>query len=234
MFQKADTVCQSCIIDFHDFKVNFGRLIHGDLPEGMDQSHEQLYRKILQSPKEAMSDLEGLLATYPDNPILLHWLVMSYQCKDQFEKAVPYILTNYKKNPEYLDAICDYAWYQFLRSSDPEMIPKILDEKLSLKEFFPERELFHFTEVDEFYRLIAVYCIWSGHFERAEDLIVSLKSFMEHACWEESPLLQAITNDFVKQKFHSSTFLRFNKISKLYLERGSYETISKKAQSKEY
>jgi tetratricopeptide (TPR) repeat protein len=127
---------------------------------------EKLYILANDKPEKAIPRLQELVKQYPGFPILQNYLSVSYMNTGRHEEASQLIEQMYKAFPDYLLARINYA-RQFLDTGDLQRVAEILDNKLDIKQVYPEREVFHYTEVINYNSLIAEYLIEKGELDKA-------------------------------------------------------------------
>lgn len=129
-------------------------------PEIDDQSAE-LYHLAQENPEEAISRLKTLITKHPDIPELYNWLSVAYNGigdKEAYEKTVA---LNYEKNPSYLFAKIGYA-ERCIRNNELDKVLDIFDSKLNLALLYPDRKVFHISEVSGFFSVLALYFLAKG------------------------------------------------------------------------
>ena len=99
---------------------------------------------------------------------------MAYNVSGQSEKARQVIMENYEKNPNYLFGMLNYATL-CLEDGEPEKIPEIFDHKFDLKHLYPDRNVFHITELVNFIGTIGLYYVETEERELAEQQYSFLK-----------------------------------------------------------
>lgn len=144
-----------------------------DIPHEVDI---KVYDMIFTRPDKAIGLLLGYLEKFSDHPILLNWLICAYQLDDQPEKSLPLIKKNYDKNPTYLFARINYGMHELKENNNHKVVPTIFNDILWLPDLYPERKLFHITEVESFYHLVALYYIKDDQLENAQAMIDLLET----------------------------------------------------------
>lgn len=110
----------------------------------------------------AIQELLALKQQYPHVPQIYNYLAIAYRGLGGVEKAEEEILEEYRRFPEYLFGRIDYAEL-CLSKMELHRIPEIF-ETFVLERLYPEREVFHITEVMAFNHLMARYCIYVRNF----------------------------------------------------------------------
>ncbi len=174
--RKAKNTEDSVVLRMVCMEVTYEPLGLGTIPEEVVVWHQAVDLGQLDN---AIVELEAFLKKYPDHPVLLNWLSNFYQFGGHQEKAFSLMILNYKKNPEYLFARCNYAIYQLKSLKNYKIVPTIFDNTFWLSDLYPEREVFHIAEVDAYFRCIGLYWIYAGKFDQAQGIIDMLKSIDE-------------------------------------------------------
>ncbi len=146
-------------------------MLPAEVSRWIDQSHSEIFR----FPKRAIRTLNGFLEKYPDHPVVLNWLATAYANNNQYEKALSLIMLNYEKNPDYLFGLCNYA-LNLLNTANYKVVPDLFNNMIWLGDLYPDREVFHISEVEIFYRVYGLYYIADRQFERAREVIDMMKS----------------------------------------------------------
>ena len=113
-------------------------------------------------PKESAVILESMLPNYPDHPRVLSNLATSYQLSQDEEKAYEIAKRNFEKNKFYPFARITYA-NSCLSRNEFEKIPEIFENKFVLSLVFPERQVFHVSEVISFCQIMVKYFEFLGN-----------------------------------------------------------------------
>jgi tetratricopeptide (TPR) repeat protein len=137
------------------------------LPAQVRDTLGDLYHKAHRRPKEVISDLERLVATYPRVPVLSNYLSVAYLRTGDTEKAEACVLEAYRRHPKYLFARVNYA-NVCLQRGEITKIPDIFEHKLDLKQLYPRRKQFHVSEFTGFAGVMCRYYNAIGERHAAE------------------------------------------------------------------
>ncbi len=166
--------------------------------------HEQIY----DDPESAIPKLLELRERYPTLPVLCNYLTMAYGNNNEIEKTKFWIKKTYQLFPDYLFAKTNLA-HLYLTSGQIEKIEKIFDGKWDLKFLYPDRDVFHITEVTAFYVFMADFHLYKGELPEAKDCLnLLVKLDPEHP---QIPRLQKIF-DFKKTPMEKLKNLIFKKL----------------------
>jgi tetratricopeptide (TPR) repeat protein len=121
-----------------------------------DDERYQLFEQAQNDPAPAIERINLLLARYPNHPVLLNWLYAAYNQLHDNINADIIAQRNFEANLGYLFARLNYA-AMHLAKGDLAKVDEILDHKYELKLLYPEREVFHVTEVIAMNALMVQY-----------------------------------------------------------------------------
>ncbi len=126
-----------------------------------------LYTLTETEPKKVYNILTDFLKRHPILPEALSLMTYNYIQRRKVKRADETIAFNYKHNPDNLLAKINYADL-CLRKGEIEEIKDIFEDQFDLRDLYPEKETFHFTEYRAFHVLAAHYYYDSGDKELAE------------------------------------------------------------------
>ena len=134
--------------------------------EGDEDLYSQTHDCIRTDPQTSVSIIMRLLEIYPDHPTLLTNLSAAYSVLGKHEEAFAVAKKNYEKNYFYPFAGISYAQSLIFQEKYLE-IPKIFDYHLMINRAFPDRGLFHESEVVGFSHVMLHYHIHHSDYEEA-------------------------------------------------------------------
>jgi hypothetical protein len=149
------------------------------VPEELMEELNTLFQKLIKSPASIIPRLEELLEKYPGVPKLYNFLSAAYTKTGDIVKAGQYTEENYRKNPDYLFAKLNYAEL-CIQEGRHEKIPEILNHQFVIKLLYPERNVFHITEVVGFTGVIGHYFALEGNMQQVEICYRTLKDLAPH------------------------------------------------------
>lgn len=124
--------------------------------------------------KKIIDKLTQLIVQYPTVPILKNYLSVAYNVQGNYRKAMEvnnWILT---EHPDYLFAKVNKA-NECIDNGEFEKVTEILGEAMEIKLLYPERDLFHLSEVTNFYKVVIRYFAAIENQELAENRLKILK-----------------------------------------------------------
>jgi lipoprotein NlpI len=128
---------------------------------------EGLYELTHTNPRKAIPRLMKLKEKYPNIPELYNWLAVSQAKTGDIPAYEATTKENYEKNPDYLFAKLNYADVCFNQGKLDE-IPVIFDQKFELSFLYPERDIFHISEVVGFFGVMGIYHSETGNMDAAK------------------------------------------------------------------
>jgi tetratricopeptide (TPR) repeat protein len=145
-----------------------------DMPQQVKDEISDIYQMLPKRPYQAIGRLLPLIDKYPHSPILYNHLSVAYAYNDQPDLAEKVIRRNYRNNPDYLFARISYAEL-CLHAGEYDKIPEIFDHKYNLKLLYPERDVFHISEVVNFMAILGIYFYGIGERKTAEQFYEPIK-----------------------------------------------------------
>lgn len=137
------------------------------LPEPVKKQLEDLYYQAQEQPKQAIAILLPLIEQYPDLPKLYNFLSVAYQMLGDRDNARRILDETLERFPDYLFGRISYA-NDCLERGELDKVSEIFEGKFELKLLYPEREVFHLSEVLNFNTLMARYFLAKGDRTQAE------------------------------------------------------------------
>ncbi|MBC7523666.1 MAG: hypothetical protein H7239_04425, partial [Flavobacterium sp.] len=115
----------------------------------------RMYGKI---DKVLLRKLEKLSKENPNLPQIKNYITVAYNMLGNVAKSIEINDQLLKDFPDYLHARLNAANH-YIHRGEPDKALIFLGENLDLKESFPTRTEFHFTEVQGFYFTTVIYAI---------------------------------------------------------------------------
>lgn len=136
------------------------------LPEADRAEIERITRSVLSNPKEHQAALEALVERHPHIPTLWNWLMSSVAAAGDDDRADQLSGDIYRRFPDYLFGVAQWI-VTLLQRGDVAEATHILNGRMSLPAFFPDRRTFHATEYVTFNGMLGSYFAATGEFEMA-------------------------------------------------------------------
>ena len=165
-----------------NFKVTFdsdfiSRMYH-TTPAQAKLLNEMAHRVHGKVDKALVRKLDKLAKEHPNLPQLRNYLSVAYKEIGQYDKAVEVNEELLRDFPNYLHAKLNAANFCF-QKGEPDEALKYLGEQLDLKSLYPERDEFHFSEVQAYYYTTVTYAIAKRDLALAENRLEFYKSIDE-------------------------------------------------------
>lgn len=129
--------------------------------------------------KKIVEKLLFYIEKYPKVAPLKNFLSIAYNSQGKIELAQQCNDWILAEHPDYLIARLNKV-HTLIAKKEYEKIPEILGERLSLFPLFPERKVFHETEIGGYYYLVIKYCCITNNLALAEENLAFLKGLMPH------------------------------------------------------
>jgi tetratricopeptide (TPR) repeat protein len=146
-----------------------------DLPLDVQTQMEELFIKVQSKPKGTVKELVELTNEYPYIPQFFNYLYAAYMNTGDKDKAIEVMKSNYSNNPDYLFSRLNYSDY-LVENGQFDGVDEIYNGKYSLKELYPDRQVFHISEVVSFYGVIGYYYAAIGKEHKALHCLSVLNS----------------------------------------------------------
>ena len=117
---------------------------------------EDLYYACSEGANWAIAELKKLIARYPNFPTLLNYLHTVYQQRNQPRQAKQVLKDLAKFHPDYLYTRIGLA-LDALYANNADAAVLALGPALDITKLYPERELFHNSELKNYYLAVALY-----------------------------------------------------------------------------
>jgi hypothetical protein len=126
-----------------------------DVPEDFDISAiEKLHAMAVSGSPYAAPELRKLSARYPRFPKLLNYLHVTHVVRDEHRQAENVLKKLAAEHPDYLFTRIALA-NRALEKQHPERAAAALNPSLSLPDLYPDRKLFHLSELKNYYLCVA-------------------------------------------------------------------------------
>ncbi len=125
-------------------------------------------------PEKTIPVLEGLIQQYPGFPVLQNYLLTAYTLVGRKEEADRLAGQLFLHFPDYLLARVTYARL-FLEKGNLQQVAEILGNKFELNQLYPERDVFHYTEVLQFTSVVAEFFIERGDLGKAQSYVTLME-----------------------------------------------------------
>ena len=111
--------------------------------------------------------LEDFILRHPNVKMAYNHLFAARMYEGKYYLAMDVLEKTLKKFPGYLFALTGYGDY-YLRRGEPEKIPHLFNSCWTLKQLYPNRDVFHITEFKAFNLTMARFFTATGDLEKAK------------------------------------------------------------------
>ena len=146
----------------------------GITPELQKQFTSLYFESQDKTNNKIIEKLTELIIKYPTVPILKNYLSIAYNVQGKHEKALEVNRWILSEHPNYLFALINEA-NNFIDNKAFSKVPEILGEAMEIKALYPDRDIFHLSEVTGFYTLAIRYYVALGNQELAENRLEILQ-----------------------------------------------------------
>ncbi len=150
-------------ISYEPFQSDDGYVVPDELKKRLPEIHELA----LKGRKSSVPKFEKLIKRFPNVPQLKNYLHVLLLKMGETKKAEEYNQKIYEEFPNYLFAKLNMA-ASYMYNEMYEKVPEILGEELELQALYPERKLFHVSEIASFFEIVIRYFAGIGEIEEAE------------------------------------------------------------------
>ncbi|MBF5059920.1 DUF1186 domain-containing protein [Candidatus Neptunochlamydia vexilliferae] len=161
-----------------DFDISFEPLetceAFNTLPEKERDIVNSFLLKVKADPKGTIEDILHYLEKYPNVPRLYNFLFSAYRLLDQPRKAAQVLKKTVELFPNYLFGLVEYSLY-FLRRGELDQAHVALNHAMTLTDLYPDRKVFHSTEVEAFFYALAQLFIKKEEFNHVKGYLDLLK-----------------------------------------------------------
>lgn len=139
--------------------------------------------------------LDVLRIKYPNTPIVLNYIGNGYQLLNLDDKVKELVIETYEKFPGYLFGVTGRANI-YIQEGSPEKAFEVLKGAYTLKQLYPHRDVFHYTEARAFLDCMVAYFCAIEEIKQAENYLQIMEDLLE----EDDDLLQKAKVKFKKSK----------------------------------
>jgi uncharacterized protein YecA (UPF0149 family) len=160
---------------------------------------QETFRDVNRKKKSAEGKLYEYIKEYPELPQFKNRLASYYQLSGKREKAKEISLLTLQQHPDYLFGKITLALEYYFENNFDEMLP-LLGSRLELDALYPEKKIFHVSEVMNYYKMVALYLNAVDSSAEAWDVI----DRMEAACPGHPDIEEATKELFRYNAEHAS------------------------------
>ncbi len=145
-----------------------------DLPEGIDiDTIGRLHALAVSGSQQAAPEIRRLLARYPEFPKLLNYLQASHTVRNEHRQAEAVLKKLADQHPDYLFTRIALA-NKALEKDQPERAAAQLGPTLKIGDLYPDRDVFHVSELKNYYLCVARILARRGDQDQARGVKAAL------------------------------------------------------------
>ncbi len=140
-------------------------------------------------PEKALKILKNLVKVHPDKPFLLSKIAMCYMDMNKAKKFNEVAMNAYNRFPDDLGIRIDYLNYLLVNDKIDEALKFLTEKGFSLKEMYPDKDVFFRFDVQAFYAFVFSFFIFSGNMVYAKSLLFHFTPFIDDIFLEKLYLM---------------------------------------------
>lgn len=164
------------------YTITWDVLDDGTAPPELSAQLTGLYEASRQRPDRALAErLRRLVQQYPDVPALKNYLMITYTLTGQKSRADAVLDQTLTQHPHYPMGLVNKG-HQLLREDDTDGVEKLFGgPPTDLERLYPERPVFHASEVAHFTHMAFEYSCATGNADLAENQLRLLRDLQYHS-----------------------------------------------------
>lgn len=170
---------------------------------------EKLHKKANKGGKNNIQFIKKVIDQHPRIPQLKNFLSVAYMNSGMKEKSYEINDWLWKEHPNYLFGILNKA-NEYYHKGEHEKMPDLMGENMELGDLYPDRDVFHLSEVISFLETAINYFIADKNLEAARSRLEMIKEIDPHnpdiESFENALLIAAldtaINRDFGERNLH--------------------------------
>ncbi len=144
------------------------------IPPELEWKMEKLFTKAQKGGESNINYIKKAIEKYPNTPHLKNYLAVAYMNSEMEEESYKVNDRLVQEHPQYLYGILNKA-SEYLNKGEHEKMPGLMGDNMELKDLYPEREIFHVTEMISFLETAIHYFIADKNFEATKSRVKLLK-----------------------------------------------------------
>lgn len=159
-------------LQMHQYQISFDVMespydqYYQDQLDELREAAEKAYIVTMENPAEAIAVNREYVKKYPKFPAFYNHLSNAYKLADNKEASDKITVELYEKFPEYLFAKIGYA-HMLMDEERYEEAIQVFEGKFSLDHVYPDRTVFHFSEVLSFNLFLCRYFVLTDRLDIA-------------------------------------------------------------------
>ena len=159
---------QVSALDSLNYEITYEPIIDEDaqaLPPKLAARKQFIYDNLRETPDDFIDELTALIIEYPQDDALGNYLANAYMLSGNEEQYKEFVKASYQAKPHYLFNRFQMANIYIAEGNFTEVY-HVFAGKFDLKALYPERTLFHISEVTSMLAIAVQYYEWAEHDEQ--------------------------------------------------------------------
>lgn len=182
---------QPVVLRMESYEVTYEPLDCYPIDEDDIPIRETIYGKLRTDPEACIKPLTQQMQKYPEDTSLYNYLYIYYVYTNKLYESHALLLKTVELFPDYLFGLVEFASY-LLRRGDYDKVLDVFKGSQTLKQLYPEREVFHISEVLSFHYLMGVYSLKVDGLQQAK-VYLSILEEHDKDCSQAMDLRKAIS-----------------------------------------
>lgn len=148
-----------------------------DYPPFVVDKIEEFFVKVQKEkiPWKVIEDLQKLIVKFPNVPVFKNYLATAYEKLNREDHLINILLRTVEEHPEYSLARITLSKF-YVDRGEIELAENTFKYTNNISELFPEQKIFHYTEVQYFYYILALIELEKSNFKNTEEIVELLNS----------------------------------------------------------
>ncbi len=147
------------------------------LPEADRAEIERVGQDFFRDAAPLRDALEALVARHPHIPTLWNFLIVSVNAGGDHERADRMAEETFQRFPTYLFGVAQWVMV-LLQQGRVEQATRVLDGRLELAKWWPERRVYHATEFVVFNAMLGLYFLETGERKAAGNQLKMIRDVL--------------------------------------------------------
>lgn len=162
------------------------------LPEADRDEFAAVAERVREEPVAMRERLRALVDRYPHIPTLWNWLTLAEHAAGDADRMEYLVEQTYVRFPDYLNGIAQWVML-LLRDDRVEDAARVLNGRLGLHMWWPDRRVYHATEYVVFNAMLGMYFLATGQRRYAGFQLKCIRDILP-----EHPAVDALAMEIVR------------------------------------
>jgi hypothetical protein len=150
------------------YAVEFNALNEIELPDEADEIINKIYPSVQEGDQQLIQPLKQYIQRFPDIPQFKNHLYVVYLQGGKRRKADAVLREIREKHPHYLFGLVNEA-SRLVQAREIAAARRLLGSSLWLQDLYPDRQVFHISEVMTYYQAVIRLLLGEGEVEAAKE-----------------------------------------------------------------